>query len=218
MANICLDKTIGETLKYLNGQSEMPSCIKVVDFCGMPYSFGFKNSGKFEMPIEHIGLAKICYEEALKTFYTTKVNPDGSTQKVFERLSEGNHVSDCLNNLSMDIFSWYKGSNQEPLKLVQFPECLVHKPDLINYDKYCDIYSQKMDEQNVARIDVVDSAIKSAIQVYASELVASGEVSNSEAQKIKLEEEYENILALSEMYHKTSLVFQQSDNNEDLEQ
>ena len=213
MEKICLDKTINESLKFLKGQNEVPSCIEVVDYCGMPYSFGFKNSGKLETPIEHIGLAKLCYEEALKTFYTTRVNPDGSTQRVFEKLPEGSHIADCLNNLSADIFSWYKDSNGEPLKLTVFPEGIVQKPELINYQKYLDLDSQNIDRQNMSRVDVVDNAIKSAIQIYTSELVATGDVSEKEASDAKWLEEYHNLLSLSRKFQG-----EQQDENEDLEQ
>ena len=200
MTNICLDKTIGETLKYLNGATEIPNSIQVVDFCGMPSTFGFKSGQKFETPIEHIGFAKLCYEEALKTFYTTKVNQDGSIETVFERLSDGQHVSDCLNNFSNDIFSWYKGRDCKPLELVVFPECFIHKPDLINYEKYCNFDSDNENNQNIYRIDVADNAIKSAIEVYTSELLSRGEATEEECAHIKSEEEYEKILTLSDMY------------------
>ena len=217
MGKICLDKTINESLKILKNEEQTPDVMEVSKFFGLMCGFSFKNSNKNQLiPIEHIGLAKLCYEQAVNMFYTTKINQDGSTEKVFEKLPEGSYVSDCLKNFSNDALHWYKDSSGEEIKLTKLPECIVCKPDLTKCEKFFEPNSQN---QNASRLDAVEEAVSQAISLYSSQLLSQGEVSSSEELfKIKEEESNKLDLNLKELYSNQTLPVNEIENNEDISQ
>ena len=168
MIKISLDRTINETYKFLKGENALPECIGIQDFCGMPYSFVFEGS-KNNFNIKDVGLAKLVYEKAISCFQTTKINKDGSKEKVFEPLQAGNHISDCVNSFSSDVLCWYFDKKDKPLEIVKFPECIVQKSDVTTFDKAFDDSSN-----GSARVDVVDEALNAATYTYCRNLLQSG--------------------------------------------
>lgn len=176
MQSFCLDRTIHLTREAFNDKSLIPGSI---DINGN--KFHFRHS-KMELPIEHLGLAILCYEQARDSFYTTVFNKDGERRIIFEQPPEWTHISDFLKNFSNDSLCWYKNEHNEPLQLPQKPDGTIEKPDLSKSYKYFDINESNeiTSDENAYRVGAVTQAVHSAILLYQAELVSNGVVTTLE--------------------------------------
>ena len=135
---ISLDKSIRVSRDILNGER---ACSDNIFMSGSVFGVGefkFIDSPKgASISAEHVGLAQLVYEYAIKSFYTTVAKPDGSTERIFEPLPKGSHISDFLKDCNPDIFAWYSASDGSPLKFSLNDRCEVERADLTDYTKDC---------------------------------------------------------------------------------
>ena len=175
-----LSGTIMESYKMLNNEKKCFSKFKLNSMFGVPVSYQFGNPNNKAIPIEHYGLTKTFYEEALKTFYVKKINDDKSEEMVFDKLSQGSHIADCFNNFSKDILNWYADESGNPLKLIIVPQMIVQKPYFQDYSRYTKSSDEEFQQQIDYRKEAVTQGFMEALKLYSAELVDKGEISSQE--------------------------------------
>lgn len=116
MQKICLDKTVNLTRGVMNREMTPPDYVKVFDFCGEMHAFKFVDS-KVQLPIEHLGLAMLSYNNAIKQYCIIECGRDEKTGEQtrtlkFEPLiGTDSHISDFLTSISPEALNWYSGSD-----------------------------------------------------------------------------------------------------------
>lgn len=220
MSKISLDETISESIGILKGGKSLPSCLQVKFAYGLLRGFGYRRVNINQIvSCEDVGLAKLCYEGALNSFYTTKVDKKGVEQRVFEKLPEGSHVSDCLKNFGQDALNWYKDASGQPIKLVDMHKGCIINPDLNKCEKYFNTNDNNPTLQTTNRINIVEGALNEAILVYANEMSKNGYIKSREQAKEFVEEEkfylYTNLKELCSNQTAGSL---QEETNEEISQ
>ena len=173
---ITLGDTVLESLAILNGSKSCPDSIMVVGD-----SFRFYGDNHILIPMNHIGLASICWQKALDTFYPVSYNEKGEEERHFTPLPKGKHVADCLKEFSNDILCWYERASIDlaqsgPLDLTA-RNCSLEtlsqqtfNKSFIKHQYYCSTSSYDMRKQNDYRVETIVQAIAEAQNVYFEEL------------------------------------------------
>jgi len=186
--SINLDKSLALTRHIMNEEVALSDAFIVNKFCGEKISFNFSHVAGCcpSMPIEHIGLAQLVYQKAVDQFYTTKVNGNGTEERVFEPLPQGQTVSSILESCNPDLLAWYGDkSTLEPLRLVTLKDGTVLHQDISKYQKSINFNygeprpffdSASSAPRNIfdERCAVVSEALCEAICTYEDELIGLG--------------------------------------------
>ena len=208
MQQIGLDRTLNESFNLLKEYKEehgkLPNYLKVYTVFGKDPTAYFKGGGD-GFPARDIGLANLCFLKALETFYTTKIMEDGSTQRVFEELSQDKHICDGLQEFSSEVLGWYKDKDGNPLEFCEDLSSPVVRPDLTNYEKYFNL-DKTTGSQSLYRSTSIEAAINSAIAVYGQELLNEGK-SEEEVNNIIFQERNERSLAVCKFFSQSQNYF-----------
>lgn len=169
MENICLDKTISLTKAIMKRTQEVPKSITIHRGVDPKYSsFNFVNS-KTAMPIEHLGLAVLSYNNAVEQYKVTRVdnsNGEKTETKEFENLENtGSYISNFLDTMSPDALNWYE--NKGNVLDFTFYKNRVSHQDLYHFDQ-CKAINEKGED---IREQVVREAYTEAVKEYVCESV-----------------------------------------------
>ncbi len=168
MQRVCLDKTLNLTRAIMNRDLQVPDFIKVQRVYSPMDSFSFINSD-VELPIEHLGLAVLSYQNAVEQFNFTRIDKDEKTgertetQEFESLIGTGAHISDFLRSLSADSLNWY--FNQNGMLKFQFVSNTVPFKNTSDFHQ-CKLYDEA--GQDIRELAVTE-AYHQAVKGYVAE-------------------------------------------------
>ena len=168
---IGLDKTIALTREIMNGNAQVNKYININKQFGEMVSFNFTAcSSSKPIPIEHIGLAEMAYNQAVSVFSTTVVNKGEEPKTVFEPLTEGSNLSNFIDNCQQDTLAWYKQGDKNLSMNYAWGESKVLRYDLTKFQRFYDKHTEACSDREATIVGVMDCAMKE----YLTQAEANG--------------------------------------------
>lgn len=173
METISLDKSIKISRRIINEDYEVPDSIEIIKEFGAMDRFKFSNSN-IELPIEHIGLAVLSFNNASDQFTFKKLDVNSETGKmtetrVFESLVGTNlHVSDFLSSLAPNALNWYK--NEQGTFIMHEWGKYIPPRDMKNYVNCKTYNSDGLDLREVAVQEAYSQALLNYVKQEVDEM------------------------------------------------